>query len=68
MVNILGRRNGEAKPDSIRAALEIPGAHLHLYGKRDSRIGRKMGHVTVLADTVEKAESVARQAAEAVDL
>jgi 5-(carboxyamino)imidazole ribonucleotide synthase len=68
MVNILGRRNGSANVDSIRAALEIPGAHLHQYGKRESRMGRKMGHVTVLADTVEKAELVARQAAEAVDL
>jgi 5-(carboxyamino)imidazole ribonucleotide synthase len=68
MVNILGRRNGEAKPDSIKEALAVPHAHLHLYGKRDSRIGRKMGHVTVLANTLLKAESVARQAAEAVDL
>lgn len=29
-----------------RAILAEPGAHLHLYGKRDARPGRKMGHVT----------------------
>jgi len=29
-----------------RAFLAEPGAHLHLYGKRDARPGRKMGHVT----------------------
>lgn len=29
-----------------RALLAEPGAHLHLYGKRDARPGRKMGHVT----------------------
>ncbi|MGO4407335.1 5-(carboxyamino)imidazole ribonucleotide synthase [Bosea sp. RAF48] len=29
-----------------REILAEPGAHLHLYGKRDARPGRKMGHVT----------------------
>lgn len=29
-----------------RALLQEPGAHLHLYGKREARAGRKMGHVT----------------------
>ena len=29
-----------------RQLLAEPGAHLHLYGKRDVRAGRKMGHVT----------------------
>ncbi|MGX5736538.1 5-(carboxyamino)imidazole ribonucleotide synthase [Bosea thiooxidans] len=29
-----------------REYLSEPGAHLHLYGKRDARPGRKMGHVT----------------------
>lgn len=33
------------------AALKQAGAHLHLYGKRTPRPGRKMGHITVLADT-----------------
>lgn len=32
-----------------REILAEPGAHLHLYGKRDARPGRKMGHVTRLA-------------------
>jgi 5-(carboxyamino)imidazole ribonucleotide synthase len=31
-----------------RAHLENPRAKLHLYGKREPRPGRKMGHVTVL--------------------
>ena len=29
--------------------LRIPGAFLHIYGKRETRTGRKMGHVTVTA-------------------
>ncbi len=37
------------------AALAIPGVRLHLYGKRDARPGRKMGHLTAVADTPELA-------------
>ena len=68
MVNILGRRNGAVNNDGIKQALAVPGAHLHLYGKRDTRIGRKMGHVTVLGDSVEECEILARRAAALVDL
>lgn len=32
------------------AALRDPGVHLHLYGKRHAKAGRKMGHLTVLDD------------------
>ncbi|MCU0936193.1 MAG: hypothetical protein MUF66_09015, partial [Gammaproteobacteria bacterium] len=32
---------------------------LHLYGKREARPGRKMGHFTVLADTVAQARAEA---------
>ena len=32
--------------DPWSLALSEPGAHLHLYGKREARAGRKMGHVT----------------------
>lgn len=35
--------------------LARPGVHLHLYGKRDPRPGRKMGHVTALAGDAEAA-------------
>ncbi len=38
--------------------LETPGASLHLYGKAKARPGRKMGHATFLAPTLE--EAVAR--------
>ncbi len=68
MVNLLGKREGKADPNGIRAALAVPGAHIHVYGKRDVRTGRKMGHITALGDTLEQAEAVARQAAEQVSL
>ena len=43
--------------------LALPGAHLHLYGKREARRGRKMGHLTVTAATDANAETTAGAAA-----
>lgn len=48
------KRRGEIEMENLigdaasrwRDLLAEPGAHLHLYGKRDARPGRKMGHVT----------------------
>lgn len=68
MVNLLGERDGDAEPEGIRDALAIAGAHVHIYGKRAVRPGRKMGHITVLGDSIEEAESRARQAADLVNL
>ncbi|MFW5748268.1 MAG: 5-(carboxyamino)imidazole ribonucleotide synthase [Chloroflexota bacterium] len=68
MVNVLGSFTGPAPTDAARAALAEPGAHVHVYAKRDVRVGRKMGHVTVLADTLDGAEAAARRAAQAVAL
>jgi 5-(carboxyamino)imidazole ribonucleotide synthase len=57
MINILGREGyeGPAIFQGIREALRIPGASLHLYGKRITRPFRKMGHVTVVDKDVENA-------------
>jgi 5-(carboxyamino)imidazole ribonucleotide synthase len=48
MVNLLGDlwRGGEPRWER---ALAIPGVRLHLYGKREPRPGRKMGHLTAVA-------------------
>ena len=54
MVNLLGDIWVDGEPD-WEAAMSTPGAALHLYGKSDPRRGRKMGHITVIADTVEQA-------------
>ena len=54
MANLLGDcwKNGE--PDWA-AALAVPGVSLLLYGKGEPRPGRKMGHLTALADSVDEA-------------
>lgn len=43
--------------------LALPGTHLHLYGKTEARVGRKMGHLNITAATPELARSTALQAA-----
>jgi len=58
MVNLLGDVWTSATPDWAKA-LAMPGVHLHLYGKTDPRSGRKMGHITATASTVEKARELA---------
>lgn len=55
MLNILGKRNGPAEPKGFENILSESGAFVHLYGKHETRVGRKMGHVTVVADTLEDA-------------
>ena len=45
----------------VSEALGVDRAHVHIYGK-DSLPGRKLGHVTALADTVEEAHRIASDA------
>ncbi|MCX7891338.1 MAG: 5-(carboxyamino)imidazole ribonucleotide synthase [Burkholderiales bacterium] len=59
MVNLLGDVWRDGEPDWTRV-LAHPAAKLHLYGKRDARPGRKMGHVTCLGATVDEALATAR--------
>lgn len=59
MVNVVGPADPRA---GLPAALAVPGAHVHLYGKAP-RPGRKLGHVTALGPTHDEALAVARAAA-----
>lgn len=61
MANLLGDLWNDGEPD-WRAALAVPGAALHLYGKVDPRPGRKMGHITATAPTAAEAEERVRRA------
>lgn len=48
-VNVFGGPDGQDPARSLDRALEVPGAHVHLYGKQ-ARPDRKLGHVTVRGD------------------
>jgi 5-(carboxyamino)imidazole ribonucleotide synthase len=54
MVNLLGDIWRD-DPPAWDILLSQPATHLHLYGKKSARIGRKMGHFNVLAEDVESA-------------
>ncbi len=58
MLNLLGDL-WSAGPPSFGSVLAHPTAHLHLYGKRRASPGRKMGHVLILDDDVERASALA---------
>lgn len=55
MANLLGDL-WESGPLDWSRVCAFPEVKLHLYGKREARLGRKMGHLTALADTVAEAE------------
>ncbi|HVV72411.1 MAG TPA: ATP-grasp domain-containing protein, partial [Verrucomicrobiae bacterium] len=67
MVNLLGKTKGPGQPRGLDAALRIAGARVHLYAKRMTGPGRKMGHVTVVGQTVDQAKSIAERAAREID-
>lgn len=64
MVNLLGDLWHDPSTGALRepdwsAVLRHGSAKLHLYGKREARRGRKMGHLTVLGSTPDEADRVA---------
>ncbi|MFT3743415.1 MAG: 5-(carboxyamino)imidazole ribonucleotide synthase [Pyrinomonadaceae bacterium] len=63
MANLLGDVWSNGEPNWA-AALTLPDVKLHLYGKVEPRIGRKMGHLTATADTAQKAVELVREAKE----
>lgn len=51
MVNILGKGANDLELNDI---LSVPGTKLHLYGKREVREKRKMGHINILGKTLKE--------------
>lgn len=64
MVNLLGSEgeNGRAKVNGLCDALAVKGVNVHIYGKSTTTPRRKMGHITVCADTVSEALEKAERA------
>jgi 5-(carboxyamino)imidazole ribonucleotide synthase len=52
IVNILGEEgfNGESKYEGLQDVLALENVFVHIYGKKETKPGRKMGHVTILGD------------------
>jgi 5-(carboxyamino)imidazole ribonucleotide synthase len=64
MANLLGDVWDAGPPRWDRAL--ATGAKLHLYGKSDPRPGRKMGHLTAIAETVDEARAIVLKARDAL--
>jgi 5-(carboxyamino)imidazole ribonucleotide synthase len=52
IVNIVGEEgfNGEAKYEGLKEVLKLENVFVHVYGKKQTKPGRKMGHVTILGN------------------
>jgi len=61
MANLLGDLWNTGEPN-WQKALEFPNIKLHLYGKSEARTGRKMGHLTAMAETAETTVSQIKKA------
>lgn len=68
MVNLIGEDNykGPVYYQGFEEVLAIPGAHPHIYGKAETKPFRKMGHITVLGETVEEAVTKAKKIKETI--
>ncbi len=64
MINIIGSEGhaGDAVYNGLEEVLKIDNAFVHIYGKHQTKAGRKMGHITVLsnekADLIHKANKI----------
>jgi len=56
MLNLVGEENhsGKVKYEGLEEVLKLPKTYVHLYGKTETKPGRKMGHINVLAESREE--------------
>lgn len=67
MLNLLGASDSINEIENVVSkSLAVPGATVHLYGKEGCRPGRKMGHITVVADSDAELETQLRPLLEAL--
>ena len=63
MINLLGekKQEGPAVYQGLEEILSMEETYVHLYGKKNTKPFRKMGHVTVLGDSLDEAMSKAKK-------
>ncbi len=68
MVNLVGAENhtGEVVYENMEEILKMEGVTPHIYGKKQTRPFRKMGHVTIVNEDISKAREIARQVKETI--
>ena len=68
MVNLVGAEGhqGNVVYENIEKILKLDGVTPHIYGKKETRPFRKMGHVTIVHSEIDKARSIAQQVKETI--
>ncbi len=68
MVNLVGEEgfSGEVVYENIEEILQIEGVTPHIYGKKETRPFRKMGHVTIVNKDIDKAREIAQKVKETI--
>ena len=63
MVNLVGEEgySGQVIYENIEKIMAIEGVTPHIYGKRETRPFRKMGHVTIVNENMTEARKVAEE-------
>ena len=63
MVNLVGENKVEGNViyENINDIFDIPGVFIHIYGKKKSRLNRKMGHITIVNRDIEKAIEISKK-------
>ena len=54
-----GGQCAELYPD--KPIFDIPGVFVHIYGKKKSRLNRKMGHITIVNEDIDKAIEIGKK-------
>ncbi len=68
MINLLGEKGyqGNVIYQGLENAIAVPGVKPHIYGKAETKSFRKMGHITIVAPTLEEAKTNGRKVKELV--
>ena len=68
MVNLVGEEGhqGEVVYKNIGEILKLDGVTPHIYGKKETRPFRKMGHVTIVHSEINQARAIAQQVKETI--
>lgn len=63
MVNLVGEEgySGQVVYENIEKIMAIEGVTPHIYGKRETRPFRKMGHVTIVNEDMTEARKIAEE-------
>lgn len=66
MINLLGEKNeyGKVKYEGLTESMGIEGTKIHIYGKKETKPYRKMGHVTILDKSIDAAKLKAKKVSE----